>query len=133
MATAQDIQYHYDVHNDFYALFLDTTFRAYSCGVWEQATTLEEAQQAKVQRLCDFAKIKAGHSVLDIGCGWGGVMRYAIEMRQAQRVHGLTLSNDQYDYIKHQDHPCITVDLQSWQEFNPPVSQVRRDCVDRRF
>jgi len=120
MATAQDIQYHYDVHNDFYALFLDTAFRAYSCGVWAQASTLEEAQQAKVQRLCDFAEIKVGHSVLDIGCGWGGVMRYAIEMRQAQRVHGLTLSKDQNDYIKHQDHPSISVDLQSWQEFKPP-------------
>ncbi len=76
MATAEDVQFHYDVHNDFYALFLDSSFRAYSCGVWEQAATLEEAQQDKIRRLCDFAKIESDKTVLDIGCGWGGLMRY---------------------------------------------------------
>lgn len=117
MATAEDVQFHYDVHNDFYALFLDSSFRAYSCGVWDQAATLEEAQQAKIRRLCDFAKVEPGKTVLDIGCGWGGVMRYAIEVRKAQSAHGLTLSKDQHSYIKQLDHPSVSADLQSWQEY----------------
>jgi cyclopropane-fatty-acyl-phospholipid synthase len=117
MATAKDVQFHYDVHNDFYALFLDTSFRAYSCGVWDQAATLEEAQQAKIQRICDFAKVSPGKSVLDIGCGWGGVMRYAIDVRKASRAHGLTLSKDQHHYVAQVAHPGVTADLQSWQEY----------------
>lgn len=117
MATAEDVQFHYDVHNDFYALFLDSSFRAYSCGVWNEATTLEEAQQAKICRLCDFAKVEPGKTVLDIGCGWGGVMCYAVEVRKAQRAHGLTLSKDQHSYIKQLNHPSVSADLQSWQEY----------------
>lgn len=121
MATTKDVQFHYDVHNDFYALFLDSSFRAYSCGVWDQAGTLEEAQQTKIRRLCDFAKISLGKTVLDIGCGWGGVMRYAIEVRKAQQAHGLTLSDDQYSYIKQLAHPSISADLQSWQEYENKI------------
>jgi cyclopropane-fatty-acyl-phospholipid synthase len=123
MATAEDVQFHYDVHNDFYALFLDSSFRAYSCGVWNQAVTLEEAQQAKIRRLCDFAKVEPGKTVLDIGCGWGGVMRYAIEVRKAQRAHGLTLSKDQHSYIEQLAHSSVSADLKSWQEYENRTSK----------
>ncbi len=123
MATAEDVQFHYDVHNDFYALFLDSSFRAYSCGVWEQAATLEEAQQDKIRRLCDFAKIESDKTVLDIGCGWGGLMRYAVEVRKAKNAHGLTLSKDQHSYIEQLAHPFVSADLQSWQEYDNQVGK----------
>lgn len=116
MATIEDIQFHYDVSNGFYALFLDQPRMVYSCGVWDTALTLEEAQVAKLERLAGFAGISAGHRVLDVGCGWGGMLRFAIEERGASSGHGLTLSEAQKAYIEAgvSDGSQITVDLRSW-------------------
>lgn len=119
MATSQDIQFHYDVDNEFYALFLDNDFRAYSCGVWDDATTLEEAQRAKIERICQFAAVVPGSRLIDIGCGWGGLMTYAIDMHRATSAHGLTLSNDQFAHISAECVPPITVGLQSWSDHIP--------------
>src|SRR5579872_6557576 len=99
MATTDDIKFHYDVDNDFFKLFLDDKYRIYSCGVWEAADSLEDAQENKLKRIADFANIKKGNRVLDIGCGWGGMLDYCLDVRDAKNVMGITLSKAQYEYI----------------------------------
>jgi len=119
VATAKDIQFHYDVDNAFYAIFLDREFRAYSCGVWDEASTLEEAQRAKIDRICRFAAVEKNASLLDIGCGWGGLMAHAINAYGARSAHGLTLSNDQIAHIAAEASPLVTAELQSWRDHQP--------------
>ena len=119
MATQEDISFHYDVANDFYAMFLYQWHRAYSCGVWKAATTLEEAQTAKLDRLCRYANISAGSHVLDVGCGWGGLLRHAISAFGASSAHGLTLSTDQFNYVQTIDSSHVSVELSSWADFTP--------------
>jgi cyclopropane-fatty-acyl-phospholipid synthase len=114
LATSGDIQFHYDVDNEFYSLFLDREFRAYSCGVWNEAATLEDAQRDKIDRICRFARVAAGARLLDVGCGWGGLMERAVSVHGAQHAHGLTLSNDQYSYIAQRAGRNVTAALQSW-------------------
>ena len=120
MATQQDIQHHYDIDNDFYALFLDKDYRVYSCGVWENARTLEDAQEAKLDRIARYAKLEPKQRVLDVGCGWGGMMRFARERFGVASVDGLTLSADQYDFIKAEAYPDTEVHLTSWEDYPPP-------------
>ena len=126
MATQQDIAQHYDVHNDFYSLFLDREHRAYSCGVWDNATTLEQAQTNKLDRICRFAGITIGDKIIDVGCGWGGLMQYAISEFGAESALGLTLSEDQFDHVSHQAGPSIQITLQPWQDYE---TEVKFDAV----
>lgn len=93
------IAFHYDVSNDFYALFLDPEM-VYSCGHFaDAATTLEEAQASKLDRICRKLQIAPGDRLLDIGCGWGGLMCHAAKSYGAV-VHGVTLSREQLDYCR---------------------------------
>lgn len=108
--------------NAFYAIFLDCDFRAYSCGVWDEASTLEEAQRAKIDRICQFAALEPSARLLDIGCGWGGLMAYAVNVYGARSAHGLTLSNDQMAYIAAEGLPCVSAALQSWRDHHPQQS-----------
>jgi len=90
----RDIQYHYDLGNDLYALFLDPSW-TYSCAVFERPDmTLEEAQEAKYRRICDKLGLGPDAHVLEIGCGWGGFALHAAREWGA-RVTGVTLSQEQ--------------------------------------
>ena len=120
MATQADIEHHYDVDNDFFALFLDKKYRAYSCAVWEKALDLEQAQEAKLDRLCHYANVQSNQHVLDIGCGWGGLMNNIVEKYRNTHAHGLTLSTEQFKYVKSQANSSISLDLQSWQDYKLP-------------
>jgi cyclopropane-fatty-acyl-phospholipid synthase len=120
MATQADIEHHYDVDNDFFALFLDKKYRAYSCGVWKSAADLEQAQEAKLDRLCRYANVQANQHVIDIGCGWGGLMNNIIEKYPNTHVHGLTLSTEQFEYVKSQQKPNVSLELRSWQDYAAP-------------
>lgn len=120
MATQAEIEHHYDVDNDFFALFLDKKYRAYSCGVWRSATDLEQAQEAKLDRLCRYANVQANQHVIDIGCGWGGLMNNIIEKYPNTHVHGLTLSTEQFEYVKSQQKPNVSLELRSWQDYTAP-------------
>ena len=124
MASQADIEHHYDVDNDFYALFLDKKYRAYSCGVWKRAVDLEQAQEDKLDRLCRYANVLQGHQVIDVGCGWGGLMNRIIEKYPGTRVHGLTLSTQQFEYINRARNQQLSVDLCSWQDYLPPRAQI---------
>lgn len=89
---------HYDVGNALYELMLDS-YMNYSCGYWEHAGTLEQAQQDKMELICRKLNLKPGMNVLDIGCGWGGMARYAAE-NFGVKVVGITISRAQHDWAK---------------------------------
>ena len=88
------IRHHYDVGNEFFALFLDRSM-TYSCAYWQVgATTLEEAQEAKVELVCKKLALQEGERVLDVGCGWGSFVIHAAR-RHGVRAVGITLAEEQ--------------------------------------
>jgi cyclopropane-fatty-acyl-phospholipid synthase len=97
-ATQAAIEAHYDVGRNFYGLWLDPAM-IYSCALWPDALDddLAGAQQAKLAWHAQAAGIAPGTRALDVGCGWGGMLRYLVEERGAASVTGLTLSSDQAD------------------------------------
>jgi cyclopropane-fatty-acyl-phospholipid synthase len=92
------IQFHYDIGNDFYRLFLDSEM-LYSCGYFaDRNNSLEQAQQDKLEMICRKLRLQAGERFLDIGCGWGGLLCYAAE-KHGVEAHGVTLAQTQYDHV----------------------------------
>ncbi len=90
------IQYHYDVGNDFYQLFLDRRM-IYSCAYFPTGTEdLEAAQEAKLEHICRKLRLQPGERLLDIGCGWGGMLIYAAQ-RFGVEGFGVTLSRAQLE------------------------------------
>ena len=97
----ENIGYHYDVSNDFYALWLDQK-RVYSCAYFRHPDdTLEAAQEAKLDHICKKLMLQPGESLLDIGCGWGGLVLWAAQNYDVHAV-GITLSQNQHDYVSEQ-------------------------------
>jgi len=93
------IQFHYDLSNDFYGLFLDDEM-VYSCAYFrEWADGLEQAQWHKLDLICRKLRLRDGESLLDIGCGWGALLCHAAR-HYGVRAHGATLSQAQYDYAR---------------------------------
>ncbi len=84
---------HYDLGNDLYEAMLDKRM-VYTCGYWEHAKTLDEAQEAKLDLVCRKIGLKAGDKILDIGCGWGSFVKFAAEKYGASVV-GITISKEQ--------------------------------------
>ncbi len=96
---AEAISYHYDLSNDFYRLWLDKDM-VYSCAYFETGSEdLEQAQQAKLRHLCRKLRLKPGERLLDVGCGWGGLTRYAAREFGA-KVFGITLSREQLELAR---------------------------------
>lgn len=91
-------QHHYNLGNDLYSIMLDKRM-IYSCGYWKNATTLDEAQQAKLDLVCHKLFLEPGMRVLDIGCGWGGAAKFMAENYQVEVV-GITVSEQQAEIAK---------------------------------
>jgi cyclopropane-fatty-acyl-phospholipid synthase len=88
------VRHHYDSGNDFFKLFLDPSM-TYSCAYWRGgATTLEEAQKAKLDLICRKLDLQPGERLLDVGCGWGSMALNAARERQV-KVLGISLSEPQ--------------------------------------
>lgn len=91
---AASISYHYDLSNDFYRLWLDREM-VYSCAYFKTGNeTLDQAQQDKFHHLCRKLRLKPGEYLLDVGCGWGGLSRFAAS-EYGVKVLGITLSREQ--------------------------------------
>ncbi|OAT78058.1 cyclopropane-fatty-acyl-phospholipid synthase [Mangrovibacter phragmitis] len=84
---------HYDLGNDLFTRMLDP-FMQYSCGYWKKATDLETAQQDKLRMICEKLQLKPGMTLLDIGCGWGGLAAFAAK-NYGVSVYGVTISAEQ--------------------------------------
>lgn len=97
-ADARQVQFHYDVSDDFYALWLDER-RVYSCAYWKDpAMTLDGAQAAKLDHICRKLMLREGERFLDIGAGWGGLLLWAAE-HYGVRADGITLSKNQHAHV----------------------------------
>ena len=91
-------QRHYDLGNDLYEAMLDRRM-IYSCGFWESAHTLDEAQEAKLALTLDKLGLKPSQRLLDVGCGWGGALRFAAERYGVTGV-GVTIAKEQAAYAR---------------------------------
>lgn len=124
----EEVQAHYDLSDDFFGLFQDPS-RTYSCAFYERDDmTLEQAQMAKIDLALDKLDLQPGMTLLDIGCGWGALMKRALEKYEVDVV-GLTLSRNQYAYCQHLLDQVNTrrshlVCLQGWEQFDRPVDRV---------
>ncbi|MGR8946932.1 MAG: class I SAM-dependent methyltransferase [Gammaproteobacteria bacterium] len=103
----KNIAYHYDLGNEFYKLWLDSSM-TYSAGIFsngldESETSLEASQHAKYARLANALEIEDHHSVLEIGCGWGGFMQHVIENTKAT-IAGVSISQEQCQYASQRLH-----------------------------
>jgi len=97
-ADAQQIQFHYDVSDDFYALWLDPR-RVYSCAYFREGSlSLAKAQEAKLDHICRKLMLREGERFLDIGAGWGGLLMWAAQ-HYGVRAHGITLSKNQHAHV----------------------------------
>lgn len=95
----QFIQFHYDVSNEFYELFLDPEMQ-YSCGYFRDwDNSLEQAQHDKLEMICRKLCLEPGDRFLDIGCGWGGLVCHAAR-HYGVEAHGITLSQRQLEYAR---------------------------------
>ena len=108
---------HYDTGNDLFSLMLDQRMN-YSCGYWENADNLDQAQINKLDLVCRKLHLKPGMKVLEIGCGWGGFAKYAAE-NYGVSVHGVTVSKEQMDYA---ERSCIGLEtkfeMKDYRELN---------------
>ena len=95
----QAVVYHYDLPGEFYALFLDQRMQ-YSCGYFPTGEeTLDAAQEAKLDHICRKLRLQPGERLLDIGCGWGGLVGFAAE-RYGVEALGITLSPSQLGWAR---------------------------------
>jgi cyclopropane-fatty-acyl-phospholipid synthase len=125
----QEVQAHYDLSDDFFQLFLDPTM-TYSCAYFDRGRdiTLEEAQIRKMDLALGKLGLRSGMTLLDIGCGWGGTSRRAIEKYDVN-VIGLTLSKNQAAHVQKAFDAMDTarsrrVLLQGWEQFAEPVDRI---------
>lgn len=122
----QQVQAHYDLSNDFYALFLDPSL-TYSCAYFEhEGMSLAEAQQAKIDLSLGKCELRPGDLLLDIGCGWGATIERAVTKFGARAI-GLTLSQAQREYAAARlGHlgDRVEIRLQGWEEFDEPVDRI---------
>ena len=97
------VRHHYDVGDDFFALWLDRR-RVYSCAYFRRADdTLDIAQEQKLDHICRKLRLAPGERLLDVGCGWGALIQWAAERYRARSL-GVTLSENQYEYARRRIH-----------------------------
>lgn len=98
----ENIHHHYDLGNAFYRLWLDQAEMQYTCAYYETPDlTLEQAQLAKLEHVCRKLRLKPGMTVVEAGCGWGGLARY-MARQYGVKVHAYNISREQLAYAREQ-------------------------------
>jgi len=116
-------EHHYDTGNEVFEAMLDPTM-SYSCGYWVDAANLVEAQRAKLDLICRKLELKAGERLLDIGCGWGGLDRYAAE-HYGVEVTGITVSKEQQQLAQQRCAGLpVTIELMDYRELSGRYDKV---------
>jgi cyclopropane-fatty-acyl-phospholipid synthase len=114
---------HYDLGNEFFQAMLDPAMQ-YSCGYFRETTDLAEAQLHKMALICRKLGLQPGMRLLDIGCGWGGLAKYAAEQHGC-RVVGITISREQYAYASANcDGLPIEIRLQDYRDLNESFDRI---------
>lgn len=120
-ASPEAIRRHYDVANDFYELWLDRTM-CYSCALWEgdePDSMLEQAQLRKLDFHANQINAKNAARVLDVGCGWGSLLRRLVDTYGVGHATGLTLSNAQAEWSFQRSDPRVDIRIESWMDHVP--------------
>ncbi|GGL46555.1 class I SAM-dependent methyltransferase [Nocardia jinanensis] len=127
-ASADAVEHHYDIGTEFYRLWLDPGL-TYSCAMWADGDDLRGAQQRKLDYLIEQAQIGGAGRVLDIGCGWGSLMRAVADRNDHALITGLTLSRDQYQHILADPPDRTEVRLEHWNDHRPGIPYDVIFCV----
>lgn len=116
-------QEHYDIGNDLFERMLDSRM-IYSCGYWERAATLEQAQEHKLEMICRKLELKAGERLLDIGCGWGGLAAYAAK-HFGVSVLGVTVSKEQQEHAIKACHGLpVSIELLDYRDLQETFDKI---------
>lgn len=114
---------HYDLGNELFIAMLDKRM-IYSCAYWKEAKNLDQAQEAKLDLICRKLQLKPGLRLLDIGCGWGGLARFAAE-NYGVSVTGVTISKQQADFAQQYCKGLpIEIRLQDYRDINEVYDRV---------
>lgn len=114
---------HYDIGNNLFEHMLDTRL-TYSCGYWQKANNLDEAQEAKLDLICRKLGLQPGMRLLDIGCGWGSLVKYAAEHYDVQAV-GITISKEQVEYARQQCEGLpVRIDYEDYREVEESFDRI---------
>jgi cyclopropane-fatty-acyl-phospholipid synthase len=114
---------HYDIGNDLFAAMLDP-YMQYSCGYWKDAGNLAEAQRNKLHMICEKLQLKAGMTLLDIGCGWGGLAQYAAQ-EYGVSVVGVTISAEQQKMAQDRCRGLdVEILLQDYRDLNSKFDRI---------
>jgi cyclopropane-fatty-acyl-phospholipid synthase len=121
------VQAHYDLSDEFFALFLDASM-TYTCAMFDGPhMSLEQAQLAKIDHTLAKLGLRDGHVLLEVGCGWGATALRARELCRT-RVIALTLSQNQYQYATRiatqRGATDVEFRLQGWETFDEPVDRI---------
>ena len=120
-ASAKAIQHHYDVSDEFFSLWLDPSL-TYSSAIWEEGETIEDFEKAQMRKLdyhIEQAQVKGAKRVLDVGFGWGSLLKRLVDAHGVEKVVGLSLSQAHVDFVSAWGHPNIEARLESWTEHSP--------------
>src|SRR5262249_13759820 len=120
-ASAAAVRSHYDVSDDFYALWLGPTMM-YSSAIWPDDShhlSLDEAQTFKIDTMAAQVRLARAQRVLDVGCGWGGNLRRLVDEHGVRTAVGLTLSDAQHDFVAADPIPGVEIRVESWADHQP--------------
>ncbi len=120
--SKKQISFHYDLGNNFYKLWLDETM-TYSSAIFNNSKNLISAQNNKYKNIVIAGEINKDHSILEIGCGWGGFIKY-IEKNIGSNVTGITLSKKQYAYINNCKFKNSLVKLKDYRNINNKFDRI---------
>jgi cyclopropane-fatty-acyl-phospholipid synthase len=115
-ASTEAIQHHYDLGDDFYECYLGSPM-VYSAAMWEPGDDIVAAQNRKIDFHIAQAQAAQTKRVLDIGCGWGTLLRRLVDTHGVEQAVGLTLSPKQAANIRQRAHPRVAVELMSWTDY----------------
>ena len=119
-----------ELDEGFFRLILDGEYLSDSAAMWDRAESLQQAQENKLRRLAQLARVERGDRVVDIGSGWGGMVRYGAEKLGVEQITGLTVSRAQYDFASKRASDKAVFRLGSWREYQPERKVDSILCID---